>query len=303
MLMDREKTTGATLDTITVTPVSGTATSVLTSGNIVLKDRLQLECSNTGSTEGKLILEPLNILMLLICGTFSVMFFSLVIYKYEQFIKLTENEPNKLEIRSNQFISIFILLFIICFPLLSSWMKEIRYIGYLCFLGVFFTLFVIYNFLKNAEPEIKVTDIITNIFRRENCNFYNINIVISAIVGFVFWVVSISDTFYFTTFVFTNNRYPNDYWLKKPLCNRKEEEKNAQMHCSDLNRSKQAKTNGEISGLHFIPLLILILFKLDLTKECLGNSYYKNKFCLVLIICWFIVEVVLLSLDKDTYKR
>ena len=302
MLVD-DTTTGSSPNAVPVND-GDPNNKVLTSTNIKLTDRLQLECSNTGSTEGKLILEPLNILMLLICGTFSIMFFSLVIYKYEQFIKLTENEPNKLGIRSNQFISIFILLCIICFPLTSSWMKEIRYIGYLCFLGVFFTLFVIYNFLKNAEPEIKVIDIIKNTFLKETCGFYIFNIIVSAIVGFVFWVVSISDTFYFTTFVFTNNRYPNDYWLKKPLCNRKEEEKNAQMHCSDLNHSKQAKTNGEISGLHFIPLLILILFKLDLTRNCDPiRDDYKNAGCSFLIFCWTIVEIVLLSLDKDTYKR
>lgn len=272
----------------------GSSTNVLKTENIRLTDRLQLRCSNTGSSEGKILFEPLNILMILSGGLFSIIIFTLVIYKYNQFITLTNQEAEKDSIRCIYLFIILLLLFFIVLPLNLSWKKEIIYIGYICLIGAIITSYVIGGYFvkevnvlnnnNNIEFFKNLTNIRINIkgfsyfydYHKQKNGLYWVLLLLlllfQLVSSIIFIMFSFSGNNFFDTNVYTYNKYPNEYWLKNPGCG-----DNSLIKCDELKNPRKSSNNGEIAGLFLIPILLLLLFWFDINNYI----YLFIVFCII----------------------
>ena len=141
--------------------------------SLKLTDNLKLQCNQTSSSTGELKFEPINFILVIFSCIGIFAFLSGIVYIYDKYVNDEINNENNC---FNYLITIYILLVIIFFPLLSSWMKEIKYIGLfsslLVILTFFINLFKFYfihnNFEINFESFYKLIEFNNLNFKEEN---------------------------------------------------------------------------------------------------------------------------------------
>jgi hypothetical protein len=304
-------------------PISNSKKYSVEPTELQLTNNLKLVCNSSGNSEGNVLFEPLRLwLIMLICVLIAV-YLIIVIYCYNLCLKSDNFTINN---KYYYLLVIHILLAVIFFPLLTSWMLEIKYIG---MFSVLFVIAVIitnsYNFINYAyeKQDTSFTPLnMYNLFIQYSKRFINDTYEFITVIVFFLFGYGISNSvlaclvtqkdandnkwIYFNTVRYVNSNYPGIYWSRMPNCNYDDSETrynqpdfNNAVPCDDFKKSIMSGSNSEIMGVFFLPLLTYLLYFIS-DKGLFDKEYKVNNIKFVIaafaIVAAFIIFVIVLSL-------